>query len=208
MAFVRTRIFIAAVAALLGAGLVIGSEIATQWSPVTHVASTSLTPACTELRPNPSNRFELCVEPVPLSAADDFIRSVLAAFVGGLLGVGTFVAGQISVRHREARSGRVAVRLIRKELQANRLAMNNALTPIPAGVSPIPERITISIFPTVQIELADRLPYDLFTKTSVLYSRLAELATKDLRDVDPKTIELLREGNESLDEALRPYDIN
>lgn len=209
MTFVRNLAFVATAAALLGAGSAVGLEVATQWAPVSRVASTAALPgACTKVPPQEDPDVEVCVEPIPASAADDFIRSILAAFVGGLVGVGTFLAGQMSAKRRETRSGQVAVRMTRKELQANRLAMNNALAPAPAGVSPISEHITISVFPTVQAQLADRLPYDLFTRTYLLYGRLTELLTKDLRKVDRETLEQLRDDNETLDEDLRRHDIS
>jgi len=209
MTFVRNLALVATTAALLGAGCAIGIEVATQWTPVSRVASTTTLPApCRKIATQTGPAVEVCVEPIPVSAADDFIRSILAALVGGLVGVGTFIAGQMRANRKEARSGQVAVRMTRKELQANRLAMNNALSPAPAGVSPIAEHLTISVFPTVQVELADRLPYDLFTKTYLLYGRLAELLTKDLRRVDRETVEQLRDDTEALDDDLRRCDIN
>lgn len=209
MAGMRNLALIATAAALLGAGAAVGLEIATQWAPVSRVATTAALPgACRKVPPQADPDVEVCVEPIPASAADDFIRSILAALVGGLIGVGTFIAGQMSAKRGETRSGQVAVRMTRKELQANRFAMNNALAPAPAGVSPMPERITVSVFPTVQVQLADQLPYDVFTKTYLLYGRLSELLTKDLRSVDRETIEQLRDDNETLDDDLRQYDIN
>lgn len=204
----RNRVFIGTVAVLLGAGLILGIESATQWSPVSHVSSVPRSSSCTMLRSPAGAGIEVCVEPVPVSASDDFIRSILAAFVGGLLGVGTYIAGQASVGRKEKRSGQVAVRVTRKELQENRLAMNNALNPTPPGTSPPPERIATSVFRELRIQLADRLPYELFTRTSRFYERLAGLASRDLRQVDRHEIESLRDESESLDNDLRPYDID
>jgi hypothetical protein len=209
MAFVQNRIFIGTAAFALGVGLALGIETATQWSPVSHVSSVSSASSCTTLRsPAGPTGIEVCVEPVPVSAADDFIRSILAAFVGGILGVGTFIAGQRSASRKEKRSGQVAVRVTRRELQENKLVMNNALSPVPPGISPPPERIATSVYYELRIQLADRLPYELFARTSRFYERLADVANRDLRQVDPHEVRSLRDESEALDNDLRTYDID
>ena len=146
VAFIRNRVFIGTVAVLLGAGLALGIQTAAQWSPVSHASSVSRASSCTILRSPTEAKIEVCVVPVPVSAADDFIAAILAAFVGGILGVGTFLAGQTSVSRKEKRSGQVAVRVTRRELLENQLAMNNVLNPTPRGASPPPERIATSVF--------------------------------------------------------------
>lgn len=206
MSVTRNRSVFGIVAALVGAAAAIGIEIATHWSPIGHLSSVPAMATCAALRHPSGANIEICVVPVPISAADDFLRSVLAALVGGVLGVGTFIVGQVSVNSRERRTDQVAVTVVRKELQANRAAMNNALNPIP-GTTPT-ERIRISIFPLVRIQLAARLPYALFTRTFLLYERLGELENYNLRDIASETVLRLRDDTEALDTDLSAHDLS
>jgi hypothetical protein len=209
VSLIRNRGVIGIAAALIGAGAALGIERATHWSPVGHLGSVSATAVCNALRHPAGTNVEICVEPGSTSAADDFLRSVLAAFVGGALGVGTFIAGQISVSGRERRTGQVAVTVVRTELQANRAAMNRALLPAPPSTTPIPERITLSTFVQVRMQLADCLPYKLLVRTFLLYEQLGdELEDRNLRDVAPQTVERLYDETEALDEDLKVHGLD
>lgn len=191
MSFVRSRIVIGLAAALIGAGAAIGIEFATQWSPVGS-SSTTVTSPCPSVTHLTGSRIEICVEPAPTSPAptsdaEQFLSAALAALIGSLLGVVTFVIGQVSVSSRERRAGQVAVTVVRKELQANRSAINSALSPTLPGTSPTTERLTVSVFPLVRMQLADRLSYELFVKTALMYERFDGLGTADLRGIAPQT---------------------
>jgi len=129
----------------------------------------------------------------------------LAAFVGGLLGVGTYVAGQISSSSKERRSGQAAVSVVIEELRANRRAVNEAMTPPPPGPPANELRLSISVFPQLRVQLADLLPYPLLARTYSLYGELAEILATDLRSIDPRVLDSIRGRMLQVEDELRPH---
>lgn len=211
--FIRKPTVLAVVGALLiGIGATLAVELITGQP---HFDSSQVAGAAnpTCVTPAPANRPEegpappivVCVETPPSSPFSDFLRSVVAALAGGLLGVGTFVAGQILSSARERRSGQAAVTAIIQELQTARATMNYALNPPPP--SPVTEevRLSVSIFPQLRVQLAERLPYDLLARTYNLYDRLAQVTPKELRTVNPIELTSLRDSTAAVERDLAPY---
>jgi hypothetical protein len=112
---------------------------------------------------------------------------LVAAIAGGLLGVGTYFAGQAAERRKERKGSDAALTLVLDELQNIRASLNTALNPKPPGANVQLEARTLATNPAFQIELAKRLPYADLITTMSLFHEFDDIGTRNLYDLNDDT---------------------